>query len=183
METTSHRRILVGMIQNRETEACSTTTTTPWREDKNKNRRNKDMTSSFGRWYDDQRAAEGGGGGSNSSWFSVEQTLPLFNTDSLQAYTDGLQNISFDSMKQSMEAQMPKKILGMGYQQRFKVGPKWAGNISRRVGHNRIMSFIALFFRSCISPEIACLDFFRCFVRYCFFLPCFLPWRFLWACP
>jgi hypothetical protein len=32
-----------------------------------------------------------------------------------------LQNFSLDSMKQTMEAQMPKKILGMGYQQRFKV--------------------------------------------------------------
>jgi hypothetical protein len=109
----------MGMIKNRETEPCSNNT---WRENKNKTRTSKDMSSSFGQWYDDQRAAEGGGGGSNSSWFSVEQALPLFNTDGLQAYTDGLQGFSFDSMKQSMEAQMPKKILGMGYQQRFKVG-------------------------------------------------------------
>ena len=71
--------------------------------------------SSFGKWYEDQKAEENGSSGS-SSWFNTEQTLPLFNTE-------GLQNFSFDSMKQTMEAQMPKKILGMGYQQRFKVSP------------------------------------------------------------
>jgi hypothetical protein len=84
-------------------------------------------SSSFGNWYDQQRAAENGeagtgtdGSSSNSmmSWFGIEsggtESLPLFNTESMQGFT-------FDSMKQSMEAQMPKKILGMGYQQRFKV--------------------------------------------------------------
>jgi len=71
-------------------------------------------STSFGSWYEEQKAAENGD--SNSSWFSIdtEQTLPLFNTENLQGF-------SFDSMKQSMEAQMPKKILGMGYQQRFQV--------------------------------------------------------------
>jgi hypothetical protein len=75
-------------------------------------------SSAFGSWYDEQKASENGdtAGGSSSSWFSVdsEQMLPLFNTENLQG-------LSFDSMKQSMEAQMPKKIMGMGYQQRFKV--------------------------------------------------------------
>jgi len=73
-------------------------------------------TSSFGSWYDDQKAAENGEGSSNSSWFNIEseQILPLFNSENLQGF-------SFDSMKQTMESQMPKKILGMGYQQRFKV--------------------------------------------------------------
>jgi len=73
-------------------------------------------SSSFGNWYEEQKAAESGDGSSNSSWFSIdsEQVLPLFNSENLQSF-------SFDSMKQSMEAQMPKKILGMGYQQRFKV--------------------------------------------------------------
>ena len=71
--------------------------------------------SSFGSWYDEQKAAENGDA-SNSSWFSVdtEEVLPLFNAENMPGF-------SFDSMKQSMEAQMPKKILGMGYQQRFKV--------------------------------------------------------------
>jgi hypothetical protein len=71
--------------------------------------------SGFGKWYDDQQVAESGSAGeSSSSWFDSEQVLPLFNTE-------GMQGFSFDSMKQSMEASMPKKILGMGYQQRFKV--------------------------------------------------------------
>lgn len=74
--------------------------------------------SSFGSWYDEQKAAENGEGSSNSSWLSMsidtEQTLPLFNSENLPGF-------SIDSITQSMEAQMPKKILGMGYQQRFKV--------------------------------------------------------------
>ncbi|KAL3919866.1 MAG: hypothetical protein SGILL_003536, partial [Bacillariaceae sp.] len=78
--------------------------------------------SSFGSWYDQQRAAEngeadGGAAASNSSMFSSfsldTETLPLFNSESLQGF-------SFENMKSSMEAQMPKKIMGMGYQQRFK---------------------------------------------------------------
>ena len=71
-------------------------------------------TSSFGSWYDEQKAAESGE--STSSWSSIdiEQALPLFNSENLPGF-------SIDSMRQSMEAQMPKKILGMGYQQRFKV--------------------------------------------------------------
>lgn len=75
-------------------------------------------SSSFGSWYDEQKAAENGES-SNSNWFSIdtEQALPLFNTDNFQ----NLPGFSIESMKQSMEAQMPKKILGMGYQQRFKV--------------------------------------------------------------
>ena len=78
-------------------------------------------SSSFGSWYDEKRESENGDAGSSSnssSWFSMgidsEQVLPLFNSESLQGF-------SFDSMKQSMESQMPKKIMGMGYQQRFKV--------------------------------------------------------------
>jgi hypothetical protein len=76
-------------------------------------------SSSFGSWYDEQKAAENGDAmQSSSSWFSVdsEQMLPLFSSENLQGF-------SFESMKQSMEAQMPKKIMGMGYQQRFKVRP------------------------------------------------------------
>lgn len=79
--------------------------------------------TSFGSWYDQKRAAENGEAGdaaaTSSSIFSSfgmdsEQVLPLFNSESLPGF-------SFENMKQSMEAQMPKKILGMGYQQRFKV--------------------------------------------------------------
>jgi hypothetical protein len=83
--------------------------------------------TSFGSWYEQQqRASENGDhttttatDGNSSLFFSSfgidsEQVLPLFNSENMPGF-------SFESMKQSMEAQMPKKILGMGYQQRFKV--------------------------------------------------------------
>lgn len=71
------------------------------------------MSTSFGQWYDEQKAGEGGDSG--SSWFGADQMLPLFDTESMQ-------NFSFANMKSAMESQMPKKIMGMGYQQRFQVG-------------------------------------------------------------
>lgn len=70
---------------------------------------------SFGRWYEEKKNEENGdleGGG--GSWFDTEQLLPMFNADNFQP-------ISWSSMKASMEKQMPGTILGMGYQQRFKV--------------------------------------------------------------
>lgn len=72
---------------------------------------------SFGKWHEQQKAAEeNGGAASTSSWFGdTEHLLPLY--EGMQ----GLQPVSFDSIRSSMEAQMPKKIMGMGYQQRFKV--------------------------------------------------------------
>lgn len=71
--------------------------------------------SSFGKWYEDSKRGEDGGA-STWSFPSSEDVLPLFslNTESMQA-------ISWDSMKSSMESQMPQKVMGMGYQQRFKV--------------------------------------------------------------
>jgi len=77
-------------------------------------------SNSFGQWYNDQKAQEGGGGGntSSSSFFGISMvdtdTLPLFGGE-------GANQFSFASMKQSMEAQMPQQILGMNYQQRFKM--------------------------------------------------------------
>jgi len=72
------------------------------------------MSSNFGQWYEDQQRAEDGGTESSSSWFSSSaESLPLFLSSENMP--------SFASMRQSMEAQMPKKIMGMGYQQRFKV--------------------------------------------------------------
>jgi hypothetical protein len=70
--------------------------------------------SSFGQWYDDRRAEESGES-SGSSWFpsGADQMLPLFDSESMQS-------LSWSNMKASMEAQMPKKVMGMGYQQRFQ---------------------------------------------------------------
>eukprot|EP00934_Nitzschia_sp_Nitz4_P000018 Nitzschia sp. Nitz4//scaffold14_size191712//83823//84567//NITZ4_001718-RA/size191712-snap-gene-0.133-mRNA-1//1//CDS//3329536912//18//frame0 len=70
------------------------------------------MSTSFGKWYEDQQAEQSGA--SSSSWFDIEQAMPMISTE-------GMPNISFDGMKQSLEASMPKKIMGMGYQQRFQV--------------------------------------------------------------
>jgi Got1/Sft2-like family len=73
------------------------------------------MSSGFGKWYEDQQQTErNGGSSSTSSWFDSE-SLPLFNMENMPG-------ISLESMRESMEAQMPRKILGMGYQQRFQVG-------------------------------------------------------------
>jgi hypothetical protein len=71
------------------------------------------MSTSFGRWYEEKKNEEGGDSGA-SSWFDTESLMPMLNAENFQA-------ISWSSMKQSMENQMPKQILGMSYQQRFKV--------------------------------------------------------------
>jgi hypothetical protein len=76
------------------------------------------IMSGFGKWYEEKKNEElGDHNNGSSSWFGgamADQVLPLFNTDNLTP-------ISWESMKSSMEQQMPKKILGMGYQQRFQV--------------------------------------------------------------
>lgn len=73
-------------------------------------------STGFGQWYEEKKQEDGPTEG--SSWFGSlgadMETLPLFNSESLQSF-------SFANMKQTMEAQMPKKIMGMGYQQRFQV--------------------------------------------------------------
>lgn len=70
-------------------------------------------SSGFGQWYEEQKAEESGE--ANSSWFGSggdgDQVLPLWGDTS---------QLSFSSMKESMEAQMPQQVLGMNYQQRFK---------------------------------------------------------------
>lgn len=75
------------------------------------------MSSGFGKWYEEKKNEENGDS-DGASWLpaamNADQLLPLFNAENLQP-------INFGAMKQAMENQMPKKILGMGYQQRFKV--------------------------------------------------------------
>jgi hypothetical protein len=72
--------------------------------------------SSFGQWYEEQKTQENAPAAS-SSWFggtgeNGEQVLPLFGDTS---------QYSLGNFRSSMEAQMPQKILGMNYQQRFRV--------------------------------------------------------------
>mmetsp|Transcript_13277 Transcript_13277/g.18804 ORF Transcript_13277/g.18804 Transcript_13277/m.18804 type:complete len:144 (-) Transcript_13277:529-960(-) len=101
---------------------------------------NNMSSNSFGQWYNDQKAQEGGGGGntSSSSFFGISMvdtdTLPLFGGE-------GANQFSFASMKQSMEAQMPQQILGMNYQQRFKM-------------FCALLFLSALFFCSCLYRGI-----------------------------
>eukprot|EP00591_Stephanopyxis_turris_P009933 CAMPEP_0195519840 /NCGR_PEP_ID=MMETSP0794_2-20130614/15604_1 /TAXON_ID=515487 /ORGANISM="Stephanopyxis turris, Strain CCMP 815" /LENGTH=227 /DNA_ID=CAMNT_0040649071 /DNA_START=146 /DNA_END=829 /DNA_ORIENTATION=+ len=72
------------------------------------------MSTSFGKWYDDQKEQEvDEASTSSSSWFGG-------GTDTLPVFGDTTQ-FSFANMKAGMEAQMPQKILGMNYQQRFKM--------------------------------------------------------------
>jgi hypothetical protein len=76
--------------------------------------------SSFGAWYEEKKNEENGDAGGGNSWLPMgtDQLLPMFNTDNIMQMA---QPISWEAMKSSMENQMPKKIMGMGYQQRFKV--------------------------------------------------------------
>ncbi|KAL7581547.1 hypothetical protein ACA910_022111 [Epithemia clementina (nom. ined.)] len=91
----------------------------------------------FGQWYEEKKAQEEGGSQSGAlSWMgldgsSSEMMLPLFHIDPAT-----LESFSWTNMKASMEAQMPKQILGMGYQQRFQV-------------------FCALLFLSCLFFALA----------------------------
>jgi len=78
------------------------------------------MSTSFGQWHQQQ---QGGGDGSDS-------ILPLFggsvsslttSFDSLNVDMSQMPAMDFGSIKSAMEAQMPAKVMGMNYQQRFKV--------------------------------------------------------------
>lgn len=74
--------------------------------------------SSFGKWYDEQKSNSPSNSGDETDGSNM--TLPLFNTSismSMSMPTD----ISFSSIKSNLEAQMPQQVLGMSYQQRFKV--------------------------------------------------------------
>jgi len=116
------------------------------------------MSSGFGQWYEETKAAEAGGetgaaGTSSSSWGLSTDSLPLFNTESMQS-------ISWGNMKASMEAQMPKKIMGMGYQQRFKVRAKSVMCCSLK---RCCADFLVVLFRPvfCIfCPHLSILPFF-----------------------
>jgi len=69
--------------------------------------------SSFGKWYDDQKAAENNEAGNyRNSWLPSSEVLPLFDSSEMP---------TFSGIKAAMEAQMPQNIMGMNYQQRFKM--------------------------------------------------------------
>lgn len=78
---------------------------------------------SFGKWYEETKSADGQSNANESV-----MTLPLFL--SVQAASVP-PDFGWNSIKSGLEAQMPQQILGMNYQQRFRV-------------------FCALLFLSCI---------------------------------
>lgn len=81
---------------------------------------------SFGQWYEEQKQE---GSETTSTGFSFSnfflsdvddddedgESLPLFTNE------DGTSTFSLSSMRSSLEAQLPSKVMGMNYQQRFKV--------------------------------------------------------------
>lgn len=80
---------------------------------------------SFGKWYEEKKNDDNEGttsSSSSSSWFNIEdsmQLLPTFDPNSIPSVD--LQGFSYANMKASMEQQMPQKIFGLNYQQRFQV--------------------------------------------------------------
>uniref|UniRef100_A0A7S1YWI7 Vesicle transport protein n=1 Tax=Trieres chinensis TaxID=1514140 RepID=A0A7S1YWI7_TRICV len=85
----------------------------------------------FGQWYDEQK--QGGQGGSSQggsamgSFFggsTASTSAEGGNSDTLPLFSSGIgvpENMSWGNFKASLEAQMPQKIMGMNYQQRFQV--------------------------------------------------------------
>ena len=120
---------------------------------------------SFGKWYEEQKAGEEGGDGGNNWFGGLDVGL---NSDQLLPLYEGMQPINFQNIRASMEAQMPKKILGMGYQQRFKVS-----NLSVD------FEFITIF-RPAQHLYLIVLK--RSLQLYCCFRPSSLPWHLVLEC-
>jgi len=79
--------------------------------------------SGFGDWYKEQQSQTENGGNSSSSHgglldgiLSLEETLPMFITETTDSF-----NANLSSLTTSFEAQLPKKVMGMNYHQRFKI--------------------------------------------------------------
>jgi hypothetical protein len=72
------------------------------------------MSTGFGQWYEEQKTSESGNSEAASSWFGGADTL-------LPLVGDPSQMVDFSSIRASMESAMPQKVMGMNYQQRFRV--------------------------------------------------------------
>lgn len=123
------------------------------------------MSSGFGQWYEEKKAEESGDSQRSSSWFNTDEVLPLFTTET----------ISWSGMKESMESQMPKKIMGMGYQQRFKVRQLIAApgmlHLVLSTIDLTLHTLMAMTCTSLLSPPFGCH---RSFVASSFYPPSFL---------
>mmetsp|Transcript_1806 Transcript_1806/g.3878 ORF Transcript_1806/g.3878 Transcript_1806/m.3878 type:complete len:251 (+) Transcript_1806:167-919(+) len=89
---------------------------------------------SFGKWYDDQKQhqnppSSGGSGISDSLGLSsLFSTTASTNSSTDEGGDDDVEsqsllmgNFNISSMRSSLEAQLPQKIMGMNYQQRFQI--------------------------------------------------------------
>ena len=74
------------------------------------------MSSGFGNWNYDQKDGSGGGGDLESGGGGGE-TASFLGASGI-AMPEGM---SWSNFKSSLEAQMPQRVMGMNYQERFKV--------------------------------------------------------------
>ena len=86
----------------------------------------KNMSSSFGKWYDDQKqqdqpSTSGGLGDSFGGLFGSSASNSGENGDVESQSLINMDNFSLANMRSSLESQLPQKVMGMNYQQRFQV--------------------------------------------------------------
>ena len=80
--------------------------------------------SSFGQWHADQKQQQQPTQSNSmnlSSLFSSNSTAPASSVEGDIESQSLLENFSLSSMRSSLEAQLPQKIMGMNYQQRFQI--------------------------------------------------------------
>lgn len=93
--------------------------------------------SSFGKWYDDQKqppsSANGLGLSDSLGLGSLFASTTTGNSDNADSSGEGgdsdvesqsllnMSNFSVSSMRSSLESQLPQKIMGLNYQQRFQI--------------------------------------------------------------
>ena len=92
--------------------------------------------SSFGDWYEKQNREAG-----NDESALGSDMLPLFlQNGSIPS------DLGWDNFKSNLEAQMPQQILGMNYQQRFKVQCMSDPFVGRKKGEKRLKLIINISF-------------------------------------
>ena len=74
--------------------------------------------SGFGNWNYEQNNAGGNGGGDLEVGGGGGETASFLGASGMPAMPEGM---SWSNFKSSLEAQMPQRVMGMNYQERFKV--------------------------------------------------------------
>ena len=74
------------------------------------------MSSGFGNWtYENPNNPSSNDNNTNGGEGGLGMTLPLFQNNNIPS------DLGWSNIKSTMEAQMPQKVLGMNYQERFRV--------------------------------------------------------------